>query len=45
MDLAARRAQARQILRRVFWAWCAAVCAAGTVGGIIGTVTRENDQT
>ena len=45
MNLAARRAQAKRTLRRIGWLYCALVCAAGTVGGIVGMVEWENDQT
>ena len=45
MNLAARKAQARRTLRRVWWLYCAGVCLAGTIGGIIGWISVENDRT
>jgi hypothetical protein len=45
VDLAARRRQARRTLRRIGLAWCVLVGAAGTIGGIVGMVERENDRT
>lgn len=45
MNLEARKAQVKRTLRRIGWLYCALVCAAGTLGGVAGFLTRENDST
>jgi len=45
MDLTARRLQTRRTLRRIGLAWCVLVGAAGTIGGLLGMLERENDRT
>lgn len=45
MDLAARRAQTRRTLRRLLFGYCALASAFGTIGGLIGWISVENDRT
>lgn len=44
MDPDARHTATRQALKRIFWAWTILASTAATIGGIIGLLSRENDD-